>query len=957
MRTPPRQDGGFRVPRLDQAAWGLLAAILLVLALWPMVAVVDEWMRDATRTVTERTVADFAISTPVELLVRSLAWAMVAAAAGTVLAWPASRAFRRERAAGIARGLSAVVLLPLVLPPWLLYAAVWMSTGPGTLIGDFAAAHDLVGVQRTVFLALALVVWSAALAFAVLAGAGGATEFREAHLRHLDGGGILARARAAIARDARCLLLSVVAATAFLLCETTVFDLAQQKTYGFELRTLDALGATQAEVMSGALPAMGVVVLLVALVPWLARAAGGERIRSRAAAAETGAAGRRAVRIPSGLARMRAIAPMVVAAAPACVLLAALVVVALGVPRAGDFAALHGRAVVSSALIAALAAACVAALAVALRLVLDRGGVEPPLARFVRRGLVLGAALLLVAGLVPGTVTALAAEAAFNRAGLDAIYDSPLILVAVLAMRTAPVGVLVAFALALREPVASARLRALDGGSWLARWRGMRVELGVACIAAAGVALAWSLGELTASSRVVPPGLPWLATDVLNAIHYQRPETVVLAVGAIVLVALPVAWLLSALVARFDTRARRGVFDLAPALLMLSPMLMLLPACERAPVSGQAGAGVDVGVEVGGEVGGGAADDGVMALLREASPVVDTPLRVDQAFAGVGRGRGQFNAPRVLARDPLDGSCYVIDKDARVQRIDPSGEVRAEWRMPKSDRGKPVGATVAPDGALVVADTHEHRLVAFSPEGRELWTLGSYGTETGQFIYPTDVVYLPDGRLLVAEYGGHDRIQAFSSDRRFMYAFGRGGTGDGEFLRPQAIVYDAARDELYVADAGNHRIQVFTSDGEFRRSLGAPGAGIGQFRYPFGLVLLVDGRAVEPLRDGVAASVAPEEGRRTLVVIEHSNHRLQEVDAQSGKSLGLAGGLGRELGRLKYPWAIASAGLGRDGAQRFAVCEQGNSRIAFFTLPDWSQETSASDGAPRATGDGEPQDQ
>jgi len=244
-----------------------------------------------------------------------------------------------------------------------------------------------------------------------------------------------------------------------------------------------------------------------------------------------------------------------------------------------------------------------------------------------------------------------------------------------------------------------------------------------------------------------------------------------------------------------------------------------------------------------------------------------------------------------------------------------------------------------------------------SYEGRELWTLGSYGTETGQFIYPTDVVYLPDGRLLVAEYGGHDRIQAFSSDRRFMYAFGRGGTGDGEFLRPQAIVYDAARDELYVAHAGNHRIQVFTSDGEFRRSLGAPGAGIGQFRYPFGLVLLVDGRAVEPLRDGVAASVAPEEGRRTLVVIEHSNHRLQEVDAQSGKSLGLAGGLGRELGRLKYPWAIASAGLGRDGAQRFAVCEQGNSRIAFFTLPDWSQETSASDGAPRATGDGEPQDQ
>jgi DNA-binding beta-propeller fold protein YncE len=291
-----------------------------------------------------------------------------------------------------------------------------------------------------------------------------------------------------------------------------------------------------------------------------------------------------------------------------------------------------------------------------------------------------------------------------------------------------------------------------------------------------------------------------------------------------------------------------------------------------------------------------------------------------------------------------------------VQRIDSGGVVRAEWRMPKSDRGKPVGATVAPDGTLVVADTHEHRLVAFTPDGRELWTLGSYGTDTGQFIYPTDVVYLPDGRLLVAEYGGHDRIQAFSADRRFMYAFGTGGTADGEFLRPQALAYDAARDELYVADAGNHRIQVFTSDGEFRRSLGTPGAGVGQLRYPFGLVLLVDGRALEPLRDGVAASIATVDGHRTLVVVEHSNHRVQELDARTGNSLGIAGGLGRELGRLKYPWAIASAGLGRDGDQRFAVCEQGNSRIAFFTLPRWSRDTPATDSASRAIDDGGPQD-
>jgi hypothetical protein len=81
------------------------------------------------------------------------------------------------------------------------------------------------------------------------------------------------------------------------------------------------------------------------------------------------------------------------------------------------------------------------------------------------------------------------------------------------------------------------------------------------------------------------------------------------------------------------------------------------------------------------------------------------------------------------------------------------------------------------------------------------------------------------------------------------------------------------------------------------------------------------------------------EGRRTIVVLEHSNHRLQELDAVSGESHGVAGGLGREAGRLKYPWAIAPAGPGSDGSQRFAVCEQGNSRIVFFTLPRWPRDS------------------
>ncbi|MEY2795210.1 MAG: hypothetical protein RIR10_926, partial [Planctomycetota bacterium] len=339
------------------------------------------------------------------------------------------------------------------------------------------------------------------------------------------------------------------------------------------------------------------------------------------------------------------------------------------------------------------------------------------------------------------------------------------------------------------------------------------------------------------------------------------------------------------------------------------------------------------------------------------APLVRRPLDVVQALEGVGRGKGQFNGPRALATDVVTGDIYVIDKDARVQRFARDGTQICEWRMPKKDRGKPVGATVAPDGSLVVADTHEHRIVAYSPEGEIRWMLGEYGRDHGQFIYPTDIAFAPDGRMFIAEYGGNDRIQVFDRDRRFLYAFGKSGSGPVEFLRPQAMALDAARDELYIVDAGNHRVQVVTTDGEFRREIGGTGREEGKFAYPFGIVLLIDGvpvtsqthaessdkpagrarevRASErSAGDSAVAASSEEEHPREIVVVEHSNHRVQRLDAQTGEVRAVAGGIGREKGRLKYPWAVDAMGVGADGRVVLALCDQGNSRIVLFQLPE-----------------------
>ncbi len=919
MTTRRRSASASQIAAL--AAVAAVALIVLAAIAWPLLALVAKSSGVVAATASRDgrgvglTLGAGELSTPLALFTRSVAYAACAALAGLAVAWPASRAVRMRASAN--RALAGLILLPIALPPWLLYAALWMSMGPGTAVGDFCERRDLVSALRVVLLAIALLVWCAAASFAVLSCAAPRAIATDARLLALDGAGVLARVRSALARDARSLLVAGVACAVFLLGETTVFDLAQVATYGFELRTLDAIGGTPRDIVLASLPVVALVAVAIALVPRIARSAGDDALRARGASGRgpSAAAAAAASRLPAN-------AVLVACALPIVGVLLALARVIVSVPRMSDFVALHGRAFMSTLGVALSAAALVALLAAGIRALLAAR------ALWLCRAARVAALACAFGGLIPGTISALSMESAYNSALFAWIYDTPMVVVLVLVARAAPVAAIVALALDAREHRTARWLREIDGASVAAIWRGIRGELAIAAAASGALAFAWSLGELTASGRVVPPGMAWLATDILNSVHYQRPDTVILAASALVVAALPAVLALGRFVSRMQV-ARVAALTLSATLAatLSATLLTLAPGCSDAAPAAASDSETDR----------------EMDALRRTAPSVATPLAVESQFAGVGRGKGQFVGPRVVAFDNGDGSTFVIDKDARVQRIMRDGEVRNEWRMPKWDRGKPVGASIAPDGSLVVADTHEHRILCYDAQGKRLWELGSYGLEPGQFVYPTDIAFAPDGRMFIAEYGGNDRIQVFGPDRRFLYAFGRCGIGDGEFLRPQSIAFDAERDELYVADAGNHRIQVFTADGEHRRNIGrlgsGPGSAPGEFSYPFGLVLEIGGRAIDSRAAGECSDPAlARDGRRTIVVAEHANHRVQRLDANTGEVLAIAGGLGNEQGRLKYPWALEPAGLAADGSQRYAVCDNGNSRIVFFTLPDGSRK-------------------
>ncbi len=331
---------------------------------------------------------------------------------------------------------------------------------------------------------------------------------------------------------------------------------------------------------------------------------------------------------------------------------------------------------------------------------------------------------------------------------------------------------------------------------------------------------------------------------------------------------------------------------------------------------------------------------------RRAVPDRTEPLKVRRVIGEVGTSPGQLAYPRAM---DFDGTyLWIVDKSARVQRIDPAtGRCVGGWTMPEFILGKPTGVTIAPgdDGSqlVYVPDTHYHRVVIYrmppiAPEGvpiRDVFLpgqppivaqFGSYGEGSGQFVYPTDVAVLMDKqaakvkRLYVTEYGGNDRVSVWEPDGaggyRFATSFGRFGSSASadqiEFNRPQSICLNdvpGADPELVIADACNHRLGRFTLEGKLIAWIGSPetvGEGRGQFKYPYGLFML---------------------GDQTAMVSEFGNNRVQHIDLRTGEGLGSYGGAGRLPGQLINPWAVTVVD------DQVFVLDSQNNRVVAADIP------------------------
>ncbi len=765
------------------------------------------------------------------LALRSVLLSVVVAAASVVLGYVPGRMLGSS--AGRRKWLLPMMLIPLLLPRYVLYYAWSLLLTPTHTIGAYISSRpDLARPAGTVISTMVMVLWYWPVA-ALLIGQGWAAMDRQAqNAARLEASAVRRFFRITLPLLRRPMLLALAVCFAMSLSEFGAFHLAGVKTVGTELAVLYQLTGSAGAVARAAWP-MAIPAVLVGVLLW-------RRTKDWSVNPPTDADDARpriglwAVLV--GLMSLSILLPLTL-----------LIVNLTDLEPLRVFLKIHRDGLAWSLLTAAVAGALA---------VLIAGGALT-IERFARWASLFVNVSIFLTMFLPGSLVAVAMLKTMPLLHIPA--QGWYVVSAGLAVRFAGLALILFRLAADSRQRHLAEMASVDGASPAKAWLHVHLPRTWPTVFGAFLLVVMlSLTELPATMVLLPAGMPNFAQRLLNQMHYARDQHVITSCLMLIAVYLILAVLLAAMF-----RAMRG----RTVAVMLLCAAMVFAGCDSAS---------------------------------------DSPDDVDvvNAIGRTGRGPGEFIYPRAIDI-AADGSLFVADKTGRIQHLSQSGEFLGVIKMPLTETGKPTGISIGPEGNLYVADTHYHRVIVFSPDGKEVRRFGRFGQVAGCFIYPTDIAFAPDGRIFVSEYGGNDRVSIYSRNGEFLGSFGSPGSRRGQLSRPSALCVDAERGILYVADACNHRIAIYNLDGKLTGYIGSVGSGTGQLRYPYDLALMDDGN---------------------LLVCEYGNNRLQ-LFSPDGRSLRTFGRAGRQLGQLAYPWAVAV-----DGQKRAYVVDAGNNRVQVWQL-------------------------
>ena len=445
--------------------------------------------------------------------------------------------------------------------------------------------------------------------------------------------------------------------------------------------------------------------------------------------------------------------------------------------------------------------------------------------------------------LVPGVLLGIALIYLFNRPVLSAFYESAGIVFLAWTIRYLAVGwnsVAHALRSVDRDLTDAARL---DGAS---RWQMLRhiyrPQVALSVAAAWYLSYLLCLWDAETLILIMPPGAETLSVRVFNFLHYGHNAQV----NALCLLLLMLALApLIAFVAAETLKTRWHAFGMCALACALGGCSPARPS-NQAPLQSKLFGSARVIGTRGAGLGEFNKPRSVAVDAQDNLYVVDMTGRVqkfspDGAFLGFWQmPQTDKGKPKGMCRDEKGNLVVLEPHYSRVNHFTPEGKLVAQWGAHGTNAGElafPRSVMVNSHGDIFVSEYGlTERVQQFSAGGKKLIrVIGQGGTGGGEFNRAEGLGIDAQDRLYVADSCNH-RIQTFSPDGKFLGAYGKPGTGRGEMSYPYDVKVDA-QGLQFVCEFGNSRIQIFDVNGQPVEILGGPGAAPGQFNNPWGVAL------------------------------------------------------------------------------------------------------------------------
>lgn len=447
----------------------------------------------------------------------------------------------------------------------------------------------------------------------------------------------------------------------------------------------------------------------------------------------------------------------------------------------------------------------------------------------------------------PGVLLGIALIWIFNRPWLSGIYESAGIVIIAYSVRYAALGwngVSRAIRSIDRSLVEVAQLEGASAWQMLrhVRWPQIsgRVAMGwyityLLCL--------WDCETIV---LIVPPGGESLSLRVFNLLHYGHNSQVnALCLWLVIFAIAPLAlWWMAA----WAWNWRPGASGLA-LMAAAAASAVLLTGCSAdlrrsAPVQSRFFRSVQIVATRGTGLGQVNKPRSLAVDARDNLYVVDMTGRV-QKFSPDGVYLSFWQMPQIEKGKPkgmnrdASGNIIVVEPHySRVNIYSPEGKLLSQWGSSGTNLGQfdmPRGADCDAHSNIYVCEYgFNDRVQLFTPHGDKcLGSFGRPGDGPGEFNRAENVCVDRQGNVRVADSCNH-RIQIFSPDGKFLRAYGKAGGGVGELSYPYDIRIDKEGNQ-FVCEFGNSRIQVFGPDDKPIEIIGGPGGSPGQFSNPWSI--------------------------------------------------------------------------------------------------------------------------